>query len=265
MHSATERKPVYWVLTGNVADGKLDDFKALVHKIVAQGIAEREPGALEYGANVAADGKSVQIFERYSNSAAVVTHIDNLGKSYLKEFLALLKPTSLVVYGHPDEFREEGDRRAQPRLSGAVRRVHALSLQGGGAARRGSMHVTADAATEWVNRAAPAARAASALIARLDAAARNAALRAAAAALRDASAAILAANAADLAAFDAAGGTAAFRDRLLLTPARVAAMADGAGNGRGPARPARSHAGRLDAAERLAHRAASPRRSASSA
>ena len=89
------------------------------------------------------------------------------------------------------------------------------------------MHVTADAATEWVNRAAPAARAASALIARLDAAARNAALRAAAAALRDASAAILAANAADLAAFDGGGGGAAFRDRLLLTPVRVAAMAQG--------------------------------------
>ena len=53
------------------------------------------------------------------------------------------------------------------------------------------------------------------------------ACRAAAAALRDASAAILAANAADLAAFDAGGGSAAFRDRLLLTPARVAAMAQG--------------------------------------
>jgi len=89
------------------------------------------------------------------------------------------------------------------------------------------MHITADAATEWLNRAAPAARAASATVARLNAAARNAALRAAAAALRDASAAILAANAADLAAFDAGGGGVAFRDRLLLTPARVAAMAQG--------------------------------------
>ncbi len=89
------------------------------------------------------------------------------------------------------------------------------------------MHVTADAATEWLNRAAPAARAASAAVARLDAATRNAALRSAAAALRDATPAILAANADDIAAFDAAGGGAAFRDRLLLTPARVSAMAQG--------------------------------------
>ena len=58
-------------------------------------------------------------------------------------------------------------------------------------------------------------------------AARNEALRAAAAELRARSQAIVAANARDLAAFDAGGGTAAFRDRLALTPARVEAMARG--------------------------------------
>ncbi len=102
VHSAVASNQVYWVLTGDVADGKLDDFKALVHKIVAA-VAKSEPGALEYEYNVSADGKSVQIFERYRNSAAVVTHIDNLAKTHLKEFLALLKPTSLIVYGHPDD------------------------------------------------------------------------------------------------------------------------------------------------------------------
>ena len=82
-------------------------------------------------------------------------------------------------------------------------------------------------ATDWVRQAATAARAASAALARLDEATRNAALREAANTLRRDTAAIVAANAADLAAFDAAGGTAAFRDRLALTPARVEAMAQG--------------------------------------
>jgi len=50
-------------------------------------------------------------------------------------------------------------------------------------------------------------------------------LREAAEALRRNSAGIVTANARDLAAFDHAGGTAAFRDRLALTPARVEAMA----------------------------------------
>jgi glutamate-5-semialdehyde dehydrogenase len=61
----------------------------------------------------------------------------------------------------------------------------------------------------------------------MDAAARNAALAAMAAELRAHAGKIIAANGEDLAAFDAAGGTIAFRDRLLLTPARVEAIARG--------------------------------------
>jgi len=82
-------------------------------------------------------------------------------------------------------------------------------------------------ATAWLHSAAVAARAASAILARMPAQARNEALRAAAAALRAHAPSILDANAADLAHFDASGGTAAFRDRLALTPARVDAMAKG--------------------------------------
>ena len=68
------------------------------------------------------------------------------------------------------------------------------------------------------------ARTAATALARLPAASRDAALRAAAAALREATPAIIAANALDMAAFT---GTAAFGDRLLLNAARVEAMARG--------------------------------------
>ena len=77
----------------------------------------------------------------------------------------------------------------------------------------------------WLAAAAAQARAASRVLARADAVNRDAALREAAEALRRNSAGIVTANARDLAAFDHAGGTAAFRDRLALTPARVEAMA----------------------------------------
>ena len=68
------------------------------------------------------------------------------------------------------------------------------------------------------------ARAATAAMARLPSAARDAALREAAAALREAAPEILAANARDMAHFK---GTPAFGDRLLLNEARVEAMAKG--------------------------------------
>jgi glutamate-5-semialdehyde dehydrogenase len=89
------------------------------------------------------------------------------------------------------------------------------------------MHFETDTATKWLRHVAAEARDASAALARISADARNAALRQAAASLRRRADDILAANAADLAAFDTAGGTPAFRDRLALTPARVEAMAKG--------------------------------------
>ncbi len=89
------------------------------------------------------------------------------------------------------------------------------------------MHIDPNSAAAWLHEAASRARAAWHWLAGSPEATRNGALAAAAAALRDQAPAILAANARDLAAFDAAGGTPAFRDRLALTPDRIEAMAAG--------------------------------------
>ena len=70
------------------------------------------------------------------------------------------------------------------------------------------------------------ARAAARLLALAGAERKAQALHAAAAAIRADGPAILAANAADLAAATAAGISGSFIDRLMLTPARIAAMAD---------------------------------------
>ncbi len=85
----------------------------------------------------------------------------------------------------------------------------------------------AETAEAWMAQAAKRAKAASGLLATLPNDTRNAALHAAANAIRAHAAGIEAANAKDLAAFDAAGGTKAFRDRLALNPARIEAMARG--------------------------------------
>jgi glutamate-5-semialdehyde dehydrogenase len=85
------------------------------------------------------------------------------------------------------------------------------------------MHIDTQSAQQ-LQQAAAAARVAARVLAHSAAAQRDATLHAMAAALRAATPAILAANAADLTAFS---GTAAFRDRLVLTEARVEAMAQG--------------------------------------
>jgi glutamate-5-semialdehyde dehydrogenase len=85
----------------------------------------------------------------------------------------------------------------------------------------------AETAEAWMAQAAKRAKAASGVLATLPNDTRNAALHAAANAIRAHAAGIEAANAKDLAAFDAAGGTKAFRDRLALNPGRIEAMARG--------------------------------------
>lgn len=93
------------------------------------------------------------------------------------------------------------------------------------AARWGTdfMHVESEA-TQAIQRAAQSARGAARVLARSSANQRNDSLRAMAAQLRAQAETILAANAVDL---DGYSGSAAFRDRLTLTPARVEAMARG--------------------------------------
>ncbi|MEL6977351.1 MAG: glutamate-5-semialdehyde dehydrogenase [Pseudomonadota bacterium] len=94
-----------------------------------------------------------------------------------------------------------------------------------------SAHDSADMAAQGVTdrmRAIGAeAKAAAATLASVDPAAKAAALDAAAAAISAAESAILAANAADMAAAETKGLSAAMLDRLKLTPARIASMADG--------------------------------------
>ncbi|MGH7153662.1 MAG: aldehyde dehydrogenase family protein, partial [Acetobacteraceae bacterium] len=85
------------------------------------------------------------------------------------------------------------------------------------------MHIETEA-TQHLHQAAAAARVASRTLARSLAAQRDGALASMAASLRARSDEILEANAGDLVECD---GTAAFRDRLTLTAARVEAMATG--------------------------------------
>ncbi|MDB5374586.1 MAG: glutamate-5-semialdehyde dehydrogenase [Belnapia sp.] len=87
------------------------------------------------------------------------------------------------------------------------------------------MNAITDPVAALLETAAQAAKSAATVLARAPRPAKDLALRQAAAAMRAAAPAILAANEADVAA--APGLSAAFRDRLTLTPARIEAMARG--------------------------------------
>ena len=61
---------VYWVFTVTV--DQMDKFTPLISKLVAA--TTKEPGALQFEVNIGDDRKTVDIFERYTDSKAALFH-----------------------------------------------------------------------------------------------------------------------------------------------------------------------------------------------
>ena len=93
---------VSWLLEVAIKDGQLDNLKVLVTEM-SDATKSGEPGALNYEWFVDADGKNGQIYERYADSAAAMTHLSNFGEKFAERFLAVLEPTRFVVYGNPND------------------------------------------------------------------------------------------------------------------------------------------------------------------
>jgi quinol monooxygenase YgiN len=92
---------VYWMLELEMQPGKEKDFRALMQEMVGA-TQKNESGALNYEWSTSADGKTCHIFERYADSAAVMTHLGTFGQKFADRFLGLLKPVRFVVYGSPN-------------------------------------------------------------------------------------------------------------------------------------------------------------------
>lgn len=97
---AVGSEEVYWVVTFAIPPGQMDKFKQVVAPLVAA--TKEEPGTLEYEYNESADHSTVDIYERYRNSDAVVAHVaQTFGPKFSKPFLAIAKLSRFVVYGTP--------------------------------------------------------------------------------------------------------------------------------------------------------------------
>ncbi len=97
---------VYWNLELAIKPGELDKFKALMNEMV-EATKTNEPGTLNYEWSITEDGESCHIYERYADSASVMTHLGTFGEKFADRFTAVLEPKRLMVYGHPsDEVKE---------------------------------------------------------------------------------------------------------------------------------------------------------------
>ncbi|MCH8158608.1 MAG: antibiotic biosynthesis monooxygenase [Proteobacteria bacterium] len=92
---------VSWNLRVSIRDGHFDEFKALMKEMVDS--TRKESGTLAYEWFLSEDSKSCHIYERYSDSDAVMIHLGSFGSNFADRFLECVEPKSMMVYGEPTD------------------------------------------------------------------------------------------------------------------------------------------------------------------
>jgi alkylhydroperoxidase/carboxymuconolactone decarboxylase family protein YurZ/quinol monooxygenase YgiN len=98
-------KQVFWLLELTVKPGELSNFKTLLHEMVESTRAEL--ATLNYEWFISDDGSVAYGYERYADSAAVMTHLQVFGEKFAERFRAAVDRNRLTVFGTPsDEVRK---------------------------------------------------------------------------------------------------------------------------------------------------------------
>ena len=93
---------VYWVLEFAVDPGRFEELKTLMAELV-EATRKNEVGMLDNHWAISDDRQVCHIYERFQDSAAVVSHLQWFGPNFSERFMKILKPTRVVVYGTPSQ------------------------------------------------------------------------------------------------------------------------------------------------------------------
>ncbi len=93
---------VFWIFELSIKEGEVETLKSLLAEM-SEATQTNEPNTLNYEWYISDDETKCHILERYSDSAALLTHMDNFGKHFAKRFMSILTPTKMTVYGNPNE------------------------------------------------------------------------------------------------------------------------------------------------------------------
>ena len=93
---------VSWVLEMAIKPGELDNFKGLMEEMV-EATQSTQPDTTMYEWFYSEDGSACHIYERYTDSAATMIHLNSFGENFAERFLGAADLTRLVVYGNPND------------------------------------------------------------------------------------------------------------------------------------------------------------------
>ena len=89
---------VYWILELTIKPGKLESVQGLCDEMSAQ-TESAEPGTLNYEWMLNGDKSECQIFERYSDSGALLTHLGNFQEHFAGKFFEVFDIKNWNIYG----------------------------------------------------------------------------------------------------------------------------------------------------------------------
>ncbi len=92
---------VAWLVELSVHTGALETVQALMAEMVTS--ARGEAGNLGYAWYVSADVRTVAMYERYADDAAVLAHQAKFAARFAERFLGAMTPTRYTVFGAPGE------------------------------------------------------------------------------------------------------------------------------------------------------------------
>ena len=89
-------KNIYWTLSANVKDKKIDDLKAFLSEVLRK--TQTEIGCLNYEFWFSEDEKKLYVFERYANSESCLDHIRNVSED-LPNFFDCVELDPIIILG----------------------------------------------------------------------------------------------------------------------------------------------------------------------
>ena len=89
-------KNIYWTLSGNIKDNKMDDLKIFLVKVLTK--TETEMGCLNYEFWFSEDRKKIYLFERYTDGESCLAHIKNISED-LPIFFKCVDLDPIVILG----------------------------------------------------------------------------------------------------------------------------------------------------------------------
>lgn len=91
---------VSWLITCECQPANYQSIAALAAEM-SNFFQANEPETTHFEWSSTEDQDQVHIHERYANSAQALAHMAAFGENFGSQFMSLLKPTSVIVYGFP--------------------------------------------------------------------------------------------------------------------------------------------------------------------